>query len=45
MSKTLKIYIAGPMTGLVDANRHAFNGHASTLAEAGHLQADGRDRR
>lgn len=37
MSKTLKIYIAGPMTGLVDANRHAFNGHASTLAEAGHV--------
>lgn len=31
MNKTLKIYIAGPMTGLVDANRHAFNGHASTL--------------
>ena len=37
MIKPLKIYIAGPMTGLVDANRHAFNGHAVTLAEAGHV--------
>lgn len=37
MIKPLKIYIAGPMTGLVDANRHAFNGYATALVEVGHV--------
>ena len=37
MTKPLKIYIAGPITGAVDVNRHTFNVHAATLAEAGHV--------
>ncbi len=37
MSNILKIYIAGPMTGLVDANRPAFNGYAAALVEVGHV--------
>ena len=32
-----KIYIAGPMTGLIDANRPAFHLHAFKVAQAGHV--------
>lgn len=31
-----KIYIAGPMTGIPDYNRPAFNEYAAKLVEQGH---------
>lgn len=37
MTPPRKIYIAGPMTGRVDANRPAFHLQAYKLVQAGHV--------